>query len=100
MNLKSDVYLQDLRKLLKKYIGKRKVKIYLFGSRAKGSARATSDVDIALLPMQPLPENFFADLREILEESNIPYMIDIVDLSQADNAFKEKILTEGVLWND
>lgn len=98
-NTNSNPYLQELQKILLKYIAKRKVKVYLFGSRAKNTARATSDVDIALLPMESLPDNFFADLRELLEESNLPYTVDIIDLSQIDEAFKQKILQEGILWN-
>ncbi|MBA7557063.1 hypothetical protein ES705_49793 [subsurface metagenome] len=37
-------------------------------------------------------------LREKMENSNMPYKVDIVDLSQTSREFKEKALKEGILW--
>ena len=37
-------------------------------------------------------------LKEKMERSNIPYKVDIVDLSQTSREFKEKALKEGVVW--
>lgn len=100
MKVDQNPYLQQLHQLIKNHIGDLKVKVYLFGSRAKGKQRITSDVDLAFLPLGKLPVNFFTELRELLEESNLPYRVDIVDLSQTDQTFREKILREGILWND
>jgi len=33
-----------------------------------------------------------------MEDSNIPYKVDIVDLSQTPREIKEKALKEGILW--
>lgn len=41
------------------------IEAYLFGSRATGTARKTSDIDIALLPLKPLPVGFLAGLNEV-----------------------------------
>jgi uncharacterized protein len=89
-----------LRKLVTDFLKNYQVKIYLYGSRAKNTARPTSDVDVAILPSSPLPIGMLAKLHERLEESTIPYTVDLVDLSQTDNNFRKKILAEGILWND
>lgn len=98
--ISSSPYLSELQKIILRFIGEHKVKVYLFGSRAKNTARLTSDVDIGLLPFENLPINFVSDLRELIDASNVPYGVDIVDLSQTDSIFREKVLKEGILWND
>ena len=75
------------------------VQIYLFGSYARGEARPTSDIDVGILPKEPLPIGLLAELREMLFESVIPVNIDIVDLSQTDDNFKQRVLQEGIVWN-
>lgn len=93
-------YLKKLRKLINEFLKSYPVKIYLFGSRAQGKASLISDVDIAILPMAAIPINLIANLREIVEESTIPYHVDIVDLSTANKNFRAKVLKEGVSWQD
>ena len=80
---------------LKKY----RVKVYLFGSYAKGTAALYSDMDIAADPEEPLPPAMLSLLKEKLEESPIPYRVDLVDLSQADPNFRQAVIQQGVLWN-
>jgi len=71
--------------------------IYLFGSRARGDASLYSDVDVAIKGTKPL-RNALAHARFIIEESNIPYKVDLVDLSNA--PYLQKIIKkEGVLWH-
>ncbi len=74
------------------------VKIVLFGSRARGDYIKTSDIDIGILPRGKINKKKLILLREKMENSNIPYKVDIVDLSQASREFKEKALKEGILW--
>jgi uncharacterized protein len=75
-------------------------KVYLFGSQAKGVARKTSDIDIAVWPEQPLPDGLLSDIRQALENSNILENVDLVDLSNADQEFRLRVLKEGILWNE
>lgn len=92
-------YLFLLRKLVLDYVHSYPIKVYLYGSRAKGTAHKTSDIDIALLSDVKLPTGFIAGLKELIEESSIPYQVDVVDLNQVDDNFRNKILTEAKLWN-
>ena len=88
--------LEDLKRFLRDYFKNRKVEIYLFGSRARGDFSNYSDVDIAILSEEDLSKEITL-LKEILEESNFPYKVDIVDLKKAPY-LKEIVRKEGVKW--
>lgn len=75
-------------------------KVYLFGSRATGSARRTSDIDVAVWPLVELPVGTLAAIREALFETTIPYTVDLVDLSETDPTFQTRVRGEGVLWHE
>ncbi len=77
-----------------------RAKVWLFGSQATGQARRYSDIDVAILPLEPLPALTFSNIREALEESNILRTVDVVDLSDADEALRQRVLKEGVLWKE
>jgi len=95
----SDV-IRRLRDLLLQTINDQNVKIYLFGSWARGTNKNSSDIDVGIWhPSSPGPE-FFMNLRDLLEESTIPYRVDLVDLVHADPALLDKVRKEGILWND
>lgn len=94
-------YLPDLKQMVLNYLSPYKAQIYLFGSFARGEARPSSDVDIAILPLESsIPNHVIAGLRNELEESNIPYFVDVVDLSKVDQNFKKQILSEAILWKN
>lgn len=70
--------------------------LYLFGSWARGDARRTSDIDIAVRLPQMANETVITELRSRFDNSNIPYRIDVVDLRHVVPAFREQILQEGI----
>ena len=75
------------------------VLIVLFGSRARGDYIKTSDIDIGILPKSEMDKNNLILLRERIENSNIPYKVDVVDLSQTSQGFTQKVLEEGeIVW--
>lgn len=92
--------LREIRRILCQKLHGQKVRIYLFGSRACGDARETSDIDIAILPCEFLLPELLSEIREALEESRIPFQVDLVNLAETDHAFRERILKEGILWLD
>lgn len=75
-------------------------RVYLYGSFARGQAVRTSDIDVAVLPEQPLGPGVLAMIREALEESTVPYPVEVTDLSEAPLSFREQVLREGIPWND
>jgi hypothetical protein len=92
--------LAEVRRIVLEVIGSENATIYLFGSWARGDATRTSDIDIAIEPLADLPRGAFARLRECLEESHVPYRVDVVDLRKTDPEFRHRVLTEGISWND
>lgn len=55
-------------------------KVILFGSRAKGTARDTSDIDIAVAGAER-----FAELEEEIENIPTLYTVDLVNLDTCKN---------------
>jgi len=76
------VEIEELKKFLKEFFKNDNVKVYLFGSRARGDFRKYSDIDIAVESDNDLRDKII-ELKEILEESNLIYKVDIVDLKRA-----------------
>lgn len=90
--------IQELRRMVLDAIGGHDAEIWLFGSCARGDARQHSDIDIGILPRDKLPSGFFAELAADIEESTIPYDVDLVDLRRADPALIEQVRREGLRW--
>ncbi|MCX7761001.1 MAG: nucleotidyltransferase domain-containing protein [Hydrogenothermaceae bacterium] len=91
MRKKVEEYIQDIVEELKKYNPER---IILFGSRAKGTATKSSDIDIAVdLDLDYREER---KLKEKLDEISGLYSVDIVFLPKVKEEFKQQILKEGV----
>jgi len=87
--------LDDLKHYLTTLFAKEKV--YLFGSYAKGTAREGSDVDIAVLGESSLREKMVRAKLDI-EDSLLPFKVDLVDLSQSPY-LKKIVLEEGIVWH-
>jgi len=90
--------LAETRRIVAEGLRGHRARIYLFGSRARGDASPTSDIDVAVLPLEPLPPGTLAEIREALEESRVLYPVEVVDLSEAAPEFRERVLAEGILW--
>ena len=75
-------------------------KVSLFGSCATGIARRSSDIDIPIDSKEALPANLISHIRDILEESTIPYDIDVVDMTSASSAIRGRVHHEGVVWKE
>lgn len=74
-------------------------KIYLFGSRARGTHKVTSDIDLAIDAGRSLSSLELARARNIIEALNIPQPVDIVDLCSVPHEMRKIILNEGILWS-
>jgi predicted nucleotidyltransferase len=91
---------ENLRKIVLGAIGERNAAVYLFGSHARGEVRHASDIDVAVLPREELPIGFLTELAEQIEESTIPYNVDLVDLREVSPAFRDAVLRTGIKWRD
>jgi predicted nucleotidyltransferase len=92
--------LESVKRIVLEQLKAYRAKVYLFGSQATGNARLYSDIDVAILPFQPLPAHTLPEIREKLEESDIVREVDVLDLSEADESFRQRVEKEGVLWKE
>lgn len=85
-----DRHLDFIKDTLKKHINNPEAKFYIFGSRAKGEYREYSDIDIAIdCPGMSLEQKL--RLESDFENSTFPYEVDIIDLNNIKENFKNII---------
>jgi len=75
-------------------------KIFIFGSRARGDNYPASDIDVGIL-FEPAAEDArfkISLVREKFENSNIPQKVDVVNLNDVSEEFRNEIFKEAVLW--
>ena len=92
--------IEELRRMVLDALGEHHAGVWLFGSCARGNPRQHSDIDIAILPRDKFPPAFFSELAADIEESPIPYDVDLVDLRHAEPALLEEVRREGVQWRE
>ncbi len=68
--------------------------VWAYGSRVTGTAHDTSDIDLVLRTpdLSPLPMEVLVTLKEKLQDSNIPVMVDLFDWARLPSAFHANIL--------
>jgi type I restriction enzyme S subunit len=84
-----------VRGLLQRHVPGREV--WAFGSRAKGTAKPFSDLDLAILGTLPLPLSTLAELADDFSESDLPFKVDIVDWATTSESFRKVIEAERVI---
>lgn len=92
--------LREVRRIVLRGLAGRRARVYLFGSWARGQASRVSDIDVAILPMENLPVGLLAEIQDALDESLSLYPVDLVDLTAASDAFRARVLAEGLPWTD
>ena len=90
--------IDELRQMVLAALGEHDAEVWLFGSCARDETRQHSDIDI--LPRDDLPSAFFAILSADIEDSTIPYDVDLVDLRKADPSLVDEIEREGIKWRE
>src|SRR5260370_22233908 len=63
-------------------------RVFLFGSRATGSAGERSDIDIGIEGPSPIPRAALAAIADELEETPTLYTIEIVDFARVSDDFR------------
>lgn len=73
-------------------------RIDVFGSRVLGNAKQGSDIDLAVFGQSLTPQVLIAFQAYLEEETNIPYLFDIIHFESITNeALREHILQHGGL---
>ncbi len=73
--------------------------IYRFGSSVTDAARADSDVDVAVLALEPLDPLVRFDLQERVAAA-IHRSVDLVDLRRASTVMASQVVTRGIVLDE
>jgi len=71
--------------------------VWAFGSRAKGTARQYSDLDLAVVTELPLSLSVSAAIADDLAESDLPFKVDVVDWASTSESFRAVIERDKVV---
>ncbi len=80
-------YLEVLQNIFKEYCPG--AQVYAYGSRVSGKAHSGSDLDLTIKNFPP--EKYLFELKEIISESNIPFLVDINIFENLPQSFKDEI---------
>jgi len=92
--------IDTVRAIVLEHLKGYKARVYLFGSQATGKASRYSDIDVGVLPLEPLPDLVFFNIHEALEESDVIRTVDVVNLLEADDRLRKRVAKEGILWTE
>lgn len=92
-------YLDQMKDLVLRVTSGKDCTIVLFGSRARGVHRRSSDIDIGF---SGLSDPLFTRTRDLLlaelEESIIPHHVDLVNLDTVSSNFRDVAMKEVIVW--
>ena len=92
-------WIRQTKKIVLSNIDTENYAVFLYGSRVTRQYSNSSDLDIGVLGKKPLEKKVILSIQKEIENSKIPFSIDIVDFYYADNKFKDTALKEIDLWN-
>jgi type I restriction enzyme S subunit len=71
--------------------------VWAFGSRVKWTAKAYSDLDLAIITQRPLSLTRMASIKEAFDDSNLSIRVDIVDWATTSETFRKIIEQDKVV---
>lgn len=87
-------YQLQVKQIVTKHCPKN-AKIFIFGSSARSDH--FNDVDVGIDQIK-ISEKSLMEAREELEESSLPYNVDLVDFTGVKRAFKKEVFKDKILW--
>lgn len=82
-------HLKIVQRILRKHVPE--TLVWAFGSRVTWTAKAHSDLDLALITEKPLDPKTFSALKEAFSGSDLPVRVDLVDWAETTEEFREVI---------
>ncbi len=80
--------------ILDRYIPSHEVRV--IGSRVSGRAKPGSDLDVVIMGDQPLDLGRLSRLRDELDESSLPFRVDLIEWATASPRFRDLIDSQAV----
>lgn len=72
------------------------VSVWVFGSRVEWTTHDGSDLDLAVEGDQPIDHNTMINLSIAFDDSDLPYKVDVIDLNQVSDAFRQIVDSQKV----
>lgn len=83
----------EIKDIVFHFLSPQEYQLFIFGSRATGKAQKYSDYDVGIRGKKALPSKIKVLIEEALEESDLPYKVDIIDFSLVSSDFKKVALS-------
>lgn len=87
-----DEQLERVRRILARFVPEAEIRV--FGSRVHGGAAPYSDLDLAIVTNERLPQAVYYRILDAFEESDLPVRVDVLDWGRISPAFREVIERE------
>ena len=84
-----------IENILNKY--EKEYSFYYYGSRVKGTFNKTSDLDILIKGKEEIPLSELVQIKEKMDESKLPYIVNFTDYNIIDENFYNLIKDDLVL---
>lgn len=68
--------------------------VWIFGSRARGDHKKFSDIDILVRPSTKEVHTLISKIKEVFEEENFPYKIDITCEDDLAASYRENVMND------
>jgi len=78
--------LEIVREILRRHVPNHEV--LAFGSRVRWTARQYSDLDLAIRSDEAIPTDIIYAIKNELSESNLPMMVDVLDMASVSEKFR------------
>ena len=92
LNVK-DEYLKELKDIFTKYCPK--AEIWAYGSRVKNDCHSGSDLDLVVKSFNEDNKHLY-ELKDLLNDSDIPFLMDIQDFEKLPKSFQDEIKKEYI----
>lgn len=87
--------LTTIKDILAKHVPDLEVRA--FGSRVNGSAKSYSDLDLAIVGQEKIPQKIFMELKEDFQESYLHFRVDVLDWCRISPEFRKIILKKYIV---
>ena len=85
-----------LKQTVRKYLPDESYKAFIFGSHVTGKNRKFSDIDLGIIGPIPLTPREYISIKNDLEESDLPYRVDLIDFMKVSDKFKQVSLNNTI----
>ena len=85
---------KEIKKIIFRFLNPKEYQIFIFGSRATRKAKKFSDYDIGIFGKKSVSFETLGLIDEAFENSDLPYIINVVDFSMVSSKFRKVALSK------